>query len=432
MNNQNLNQFGELGDRLKTIIDDGVNSQDYQKMTKEIKNTVNNAVNLAVNTAVETGSTAIKNGLDNVFGNGNTNAGMQKEQQKTRTQAFEEKRKQERAAQDAARSQADGKKEMPTLYEKMTGVRVKGLLMSVTGGILASGMGLGCLVLGIFGTVAKMNSIVAGGIGFLAAGAVIGGGFLAAGVSRLGSLNRFQRYQQILGDHTYSNFEQLSIAVDKPVDFVKKDIKKMIARGWFRQGHIDNQETCLITSNETYRQYTVTQNALEQRTQEEQKKQAEADRLRQNTAPEVQEILDKGNDYLKKLGECNDAIPGEMISAKISRMELIVKRILERAQEHPEIVPDLKKMMSYYLPITVKLLNAYADMDKQPVQGENIQNSKKEIEESLDTLNLAFEKLLDSIFEDTAMDVSSDISVLHTLLAQEGLTEDDFNRMKMQ
>ena len=432
MSNQNLNQFGELGDRLKTIIDDGVNSQDYQKMTKEIKNTVNDAVNLAVNTAVETGSTAIKNGLDNVFGNGNTNTGMQTEQQKTRTQAFEEKRKQERAAQDAARSQADGKQEMPALYEKMTGVRVKGLLMSVTGGILASGMGLGCLVLGIFGTVAKMNSIVAGGIGFLAAGAVIGGGFLAAGVSRLGSLNRFQRYQQTLGDHTYSNFEQLSIAVDKPVDFVKKDIKKMIARGWFRQGHIDNQETCLITSNETYRQYTVTQNALEQRTQEEQKKQAEADWLRQNTAPEVQEILDKGNDYLKKLGECNDAIPGEMISAKISRMELIVKRILERAQEHPEIVPDLKKMMSYYLPITVKLLNAYVDMDKQPVQGENIQNSIKEIEESLDTLNLAFEKLLDSIFEDTAMDVSSDISVLHTLLAQEGLTEDDFNRMKKQ
>ena len=66
------------------------------------------------------------------------------------------------------------------------------------------------------------------------------------------------------------------------------------------------------------------------------------------------------------------------------------------------------------------------------MQGENIQNSKKEIEESLDTLNLAFEKLLDSIFEDTAMDVSSDISVLHTLLAQEGLTEDDFNRMKKQ
>ena len=124
----------------------------------------------------------------------------------------------------------------------------------------------------------------------------------------------------------------------------------------------------------------------------------------------------------------NDAIPGEEISGKISRMELIVRRIFERAQAHPEIVPDLKKLMDYYLPMTVKLLNAYAEMDRQPVQGENIRKSKQEIDSTLDTLNQAFEKLLDSVFEDTAMDVSSDISVLNTLLAQEGLTGSDFDQ----
>ena len=64
--------------------------------------------------------------------------------------------------------------------------------------------------------------------------------------------------------------------------------------------------------------------------------------------------------------------------------------------------------------MTVKLLDAYEEMDQQPVQGENIQASKKEIEDTLDTLNQAFEKLLDSVFQDTAWDVSSDISVLHT------------------
>ena len=95
-------------------------------------------------------------------------------------------------------------------------------------------------------------------------------------------------------------------------------------------------------------------------------------------------------------------------------------------------MPDLKKMMDYYLPMTVKLLNAYAEMDAQPVQGETILASKKEIEDTLGTLNLAFEKLLDSIFEDTAMDVSSDISVLNTLLAQEGLTDDALSKLKKQ
>ena len=143
-------------------------------------------------------------------------------------------------------------------------------------------------------------------------------------------------------------------------------------------------------------------------------------------------MVERGNAFIAEIRRCNDAIPGQEISGKISRMELIVRRIFERAQAHPEIVPDLKKLMDYYLPMTVKLLNAYAEMDAQPVQGETIRASKKEIEDTLDTLNLAFEKLLDSVFEDTAMDVSSDISVLNTLLAQEGLTEDTLSKLKKQ
>ena len=108
-------------------------------------------------------------------------------------------------------------------------------------------------------------------------------------------------------------------------------------------------------------------------------------------------------------------------------MEAIVRKIFERAEAHPEVIPDMKKLMDYYLPMTVKLLNAYADMDRQPVQGETIRKSKQEIDATLDTLNAAFEKLLDDLFQDAAIDVSSDISVLNTLLAQEGLTGSDFD-----
>ena len=141
-------------------------------------------------------------------------------------------------------------------------------------------------------------------------------------------------------------------------------------------------------------------------------------------------MLDKGNAFIRQLRACNDAIPGREISEKISRMETLVRKIFDRVETHPEVVPELKKLMDYYLPMTVKLLNAYADMDAQPIQGENIRSSKQEIEATLDTLNTAFEKLLDSIFKTTAMDVSSDITVLQTLLAQEGLTEDEFSKLR--
>ena len=200
----------------------------------------------------------------------------------------------------------------------------------------------------------------------------------------------------------------------------------MISRGWFLEGHVDKQETCLITSNETYDQYVATQKQLEERDARAK------DEKNQKISPQVQEVLDKGNEFLRKIRESNDAIPGEEISRKISRMELIIQKIFERAKAHPEIIPDLNRLMDYYLPMTVKLLDAYEDMDSQPVQGENIASSKREIEETIDTLNVAFEKLLDSVFEDTAMDVSSDISVLHTVLAQEGLTENEFDKIRKE
>ena len=70
---------------------------------------------------------------------------------------------------------------------------------------------------------------------------------------------------------------------------------------------------------------------------------------------------------------------------------------LMKSRVHPEVAPDLQKMMNYYLPTTSKLLDAYRELDKQPIAGENISNTKAEIEQTVDTLNVAFEKLLDSL-----------------------------------
>ena len=183
-----------------------------------------------------------------------------------------------------------------------------------------------------------------------------------------------------------------------------------------------------MVSEHAWNQYTALMEDMKQRKAEEQaaqkKMREEYDRL----SPEVQKIVQAGDEYVRRIKAANDAIPGEVISAKISRMELLVDRIFDRVEQNPDSVNDMRRMMDYYLPTTMKLLEAYEELDAQPVQGENIISSKKEIEDTIDTLNIAFEKLLDSLFQDTAWDVSSDISVLHTMLAQEGLTEDGLKK----
>ena len=217
--------------------------------------------------------------------------------------------------------------------------------------------------------------------------------------------------------------EELAEQVGRSRRFVKNDLQKMISSRWFKQGHLDRQGTCLIVSEETYRQYLESEKQLELRRKEEQERARRAQEESRGLSDEVREMMEAGKAYIEKIKRSNDAIPGEEISNKISHMQTIVERIFERVKEYPDCADELRRFMDYYLPTTVKLLDAYEELDRQPVQGENIRNGKLEIEKTLDTLNLAFEKLLDSLFEDTAWDVATDISVLQTMLAQEGLTE---------
>ena len=324
----------------------------------------------------------------------------------------------------SVQNKTEVKKNLPVLYGS-TKKQSSGGVAKIAGGTVLSG---GSFLLA--GASVLLETMIPGVI-FLPMGAAVLGfmggiGLIFSGAGDMNMVKRFGAYRKALGDKTQCSLEKLAAAVGRDVKFVRKEVTKMIDRGWFLQGHLDKEKTLLITSHETYQNFEASRLEFEKRQRE-----AALEAQKNPRDARLQEVLDKGNAFVAQIRKCNDDIPGAEISAKMDRMEETVRRIFRRAETNPEIVPDLKKLMDYYLPMTVKLLKAYADMDAQPVQGETIRASKREIEETLDTLNLAFEKLLDDLFRDTALDVSSDITVLQTLLAQEGLT-DDFAALKKQ
>ena len=327
----------------------------------------------------------------------------------------------------SVQNKTEVKKELPVLYGS-TQKHTSGGVAQVVGGTVLSG---GAFLMA--GASVLMDSVLPGlmvlPLGAAVLGFLGGIGLILSGNARLNMIRRFKAYRKELGDRTQCSLEKLAAGVGKSVSFVRREVTRMIDSGLFLQGHLDQEKTLLITSHETYRNFEASRLEFEKRQREAAQAKLEAEKNPGNV--QLQEVLDRGEAFVAQIRKCNDDIPGEEISAKIDRMEDIVRRIFQRARTNPEVLPDLKKLMDYYLPMTVKLLTAYADMDAQPIQGQNIQASKREIEETLDTLNMAFENLLDDLFRDTALDVSSDITVLQTLLAQEGLT-DDFATAKKQ
>ncbi len=383
----------------------------------------------------------------------------------------------------------------PAIYAEKPWTKVVGILMAVAGFCSGGAMLLwstmlfaGSALIGELGiglALSSVNLLLTAGCGAV--------GF--KGLSMVKRANRFERYVQTIGGEELCNIKLLADHTGKSQKYVVKDVEKMIQSGWFCQGHLDDKKTCLMLTDNMYREYQKLerekaqiqreeeerarkQRMEEERMREEMEKEERLKRTRRgpiwntgssdgnsseqgasgageavwmsgkrrdvkdlygkkvsekdekwNHLPEdVQKVMEQGEAYIEKIRICNDRIPGEEISAKMERMELLLGKIFGRVEQKPETVGDIRRLMEYYLPTTIKLLETYADMDGQPFGGENIQTTKKEIEDSLDTINAAYEKLLDGMYQDTAWDVSSDISVLKTMLAQEGLGSDGLKR----
>ena len=306
--------------------------------------------------------------------------------------------------------------------------RVKGVFLSVTGK-LGVGVGLILLLIGFL-----VSSITATKVLY-----IIGGLFVVTNIISIlrgniirARIRRFRRYVEYINNKHYCEIKKLSEGVDKSRNFVIKDLRKMIDLEMFKEAHIDSDNSYLILGNKIYEEYLLMKESYNNRKSEEKRANEEAKKEEVNddtiVKSELDMVIEAGEKYIEEIKYANIYIQEENMTAKLNKLEGILREIFITIRKNPEKVNDVRKVINHYLPITSKLVNSYKDLNNQSIVGENIKKAKTEIEESIDLINNAFERLLDDLFEEVAMDISSDISVLKTLFAQEGLTEEDFKK----
>lgn len=328
-------------------------------------------------------------------------------------------------------------------FRSTTGLSASGALMAIGGGmgVLAFGgsaatlwmmPGLSTSVIAAAGSSPVAISAVSAAEGgpaaiFMAVLAAVFAGVMVAGFRRLSLSRHLRAFKRAFGRREVCEFDELAPQTGMSRSKTVKEARKMLAKGLIPQGHIDDDETCLMVTDDSYRLYRQARDAYLSR-------QAERSRISENARERAESLpadaaafLRKGRKYVDEMRRLDAAIDDPLVSDKIVSIEEVVGCILDRIQDDPSLAESLSKLMDYYLPTTVKLLVAYDDLEEQPVQGDNIARSRQEIERTLTVLHNAYEKLLDETYHDFSLDVSADITVLNAVLAQEGLTDGPFD-----
>lgn len=438
-----------MGEDIKRQVQDAIDAGDFSRLSKTIGDTVGQAIGgmgKSLNEAVDGVGKSLNDAVDEVGRSLNEAVGgMGRNPNDVRT--------------GFAVPEQGGRHNVPRRMKPNLRPDSRFFVRKPKGsvsGIVFMAIGFSFFGIGIFWAFMSLMMALFGGESFVAALvfgilAAAGAGLGCRGITLRERAKRFKRYVSLVQQKLYCSIEELSRRTGRNKKFILKDIKRMIRSGWFLQAHLDKQESCLIVSDEMYEQYRLTQSnyeeqqrlkaqqmeeqrAQEKRRREQEKAQAQKGAKAAGAADdtgsrtEYDKMLEEGQNYIRMIRLCNDEIPGEEMSGKLDKLELLVTRIFDQVEKEPELAADLHKMLNYYLPTTQKLLEAYRDLDRQNLELSNISSTKKEIEATVDTINQAFEKFLDELFREKAWDIQTDISVLHTMLKQDGYLNGDFEK----
>ena len=221
---------------------------------------------------------------------------------------------------------------------------------------------------------------------------------LSVGLARSRKAKRFRKYLALIGRQKSIWVENLAQAMPVPMHTACDDLQEMLDKGILPMGYLDMGSGRLILTDEGLQA------------------EPETTEPKSDTDGEDERIL-------AQIRAVNDAIEDEEMSRKIDRIEEITRKIFAYQKKNPEKAGQLRSFLNYYLPTTLKILNAYAQMEEQGVEGANITAAKVRIEGMMDKVVEGYEKQLDRLFENQAMDITTDVQVLEQMLEKDGLSQ---------
>lgn len=240
-------------------------------------------------------------------------------------------------------------------------------------------------------------------------------GFFAGGVAMLVAGQRMKhrsarvaRYLAVMGKRSHIAVDELCAVTGKSRKKVEGDLEFIVEKGLLGAGaYLDSGRGIFFRSADAFADY------------------ANETAKKENVTPK--EANEGYAGALRAIRSANDRIADPVLSEKIDHLETVAGKIFREVEEHPEKQQQAATFLNYYLPTTLKLLDSYAKFEEAGIEGENLSRAQERIEETMDALIKGFDKQLDDLYRNEAMDIDSDIRVMENMLRRDTASvEDDF------
>lgn len=237
----------------------------------------------------------------------------------------------------------------------------------------------------------------------------------------------YTRFLRELGHNTVIPIRDLASSVQKSEEDTIKELMYMMNKGYFKQARIVENNSLFLLDIPTFKLYKNQKNQMPNLSHEENKKIAQDANTKTNK-DKAEEIIRISSKEITSINLDISRIKNRNFLEKVIEIKKTIENITNIIKRYPEKAYVLDKFIEYYLPTTVKLIDAYTEYEIMESNDSKIKNSLAEIESSIEIINEAFEKIQLELMEDRTMDIKTDIDTMKILLNQEGYLEKDWSK----
>lgn len=237
----------------------------------------------------------------------------------------------------------------------------------------------------------------------------------------------YTRFLRELGHNTVIPIRDLASSVQKSEEDTIKELMYMMNKGYFKQARIVENDSLFLLDIPTFKLYKNQKNQMPNLSHEENKKIAQ-DTSTKTSKDKAEEIIKISSKEITSINLSISRIKNRNFLEKVIEIKKTIENITNIIKRYPEKAYVLDKFIEYYLPTTVKLIDAYTEYEIMESNDSKIKNSLAEIESSIEIINEAFEKIQLELMEDRTMDIKTDIDTMKILLNQEGYLEKDWSK----
>lgn len=140
---------------------------------------------------------------------------------------------------------------------------------------------------------------------------------------------------------------------------------------------------------------------------------------------DLYETLKKAKELNAEIYNISKRIDDQSFVKEILEVHEISKKIISAIEKKPEKLDKSNNFFNYYLPVTVKILKKYDEIENQRLTSKDSMNFMKSTREMFVKIKAAFNEQLANIFQAEIIDTDAEMKVFKTMLKTDGFSDID-------